>query len=145
MVHAPVALWNGASRTQGDVVLQATGIIRSLLVVALLVAAPLASQALTADAPAAAGGPVSGALCGGSAAPLLSPQPPVTPLLTIICGSCSESTCAGQNFGATCYNEGFSTCGVEPGIKCSDGHYMCTCEYNPQPLLGAKRVLGSEK
>ncbi len=106
----------------------------------LLVLSCLAAPAFAA----ATGSPANadfGPVCSlnSSTAPAAAPGTPApTWMLTIVCGNCSDTGCAGQNINTICYNSGsfLGRCGAEPSFpKCSDGHFYCLCDIEPQPGL----------
>lgn len=99
------------------------------------------SPAHAAQAPGPTTQANQGPICSGSmhswSVPPAAEPPRATPLITIVCGVCSDGTCPGKNITATCFDN-FGTaghCGAEAS-RCSDSHFFCSCEPDePQPLL----------
>ena len=105
----------------------------ALLVLSCLAAVP--AFAAEAGSPANA---ALGSVCSAnrSTAPAAVPGTPEAPtwMLTILCGSCSDPGCAGQNTNTICYNTPteLGRCGAEL-TKCTDGHNYCICDIEPRP------------
>lgn len=113
-------------------------LVRNLIFLILPVCAYSAAHAASARDPATTTPTVAASqVCGGgSAASFWSAAPESTPALTIVCGNCSDGTCPGRDITSAC-TDNFGTpghCGAEPGLpRCSDGHFYCLCEFEPQP------------
>ncbi len=91
------------------------------------------SSAHAAQAPGPSTQANQGPICGGSIHPWSVPptaEPPgATPVISIVCGSCS-SPCAGRKLLAPCFDNfgNAGLCGIEPIVpNCSDGHPNCVC------------------
>jgi hypothetical protein len=136
-VEASKHPFNRQRLLKGDLLMTTVRITRALAVLAFALSAAVAARAMEPAKPAAPGAPAAaapGAVCGSPAATSWSAPAGAIPVLTLLCGSCSEGTCPGRNINTACVdNFGFAgRCGAEL-TKCSDGHNFCTCQSEPQP------------
>lgn len=109
-----------------------------LLIAGAAMATPASAPAPTSTAPvaAAAAAPAPG-LCirNYTKATLPELNPASLNKTTLICGSCSVSTCRGVAYNSTCKIVGANVykCIAAYGNDCSDGTPQCQCWFGPLP------------